>query len=81
MKIDKKIKSVRANWTFDNKVTKSFDMHVSKSVPFYQISHNLTVSISDYFLKNNSVCYDLGSSTGTLLKKIKLRNTKKKLNI
>ena len=58
-------------------MTKSFDMHVSKSVPFYQISHNLTISISDYFLKNNSVCCDLGSSTGTLLKKIKLKIQKK----
>lgn len=79
MKTDKKIKSLKLNWKFDKLVAKNFDSHVVKSVPFYEISHDITCNLSDFFLREKSNCYDLGCSTGNLLKKISIRN-KKKIN-
>jgi tRNA (cmo5U34)-methyltransferase len=79
MKIDKKIFSKPSDWKFDKNVTKNFESHISKSVPFYELSHKLTVNISEFFLKNNSLYYDLGCSTGTLLQKIYKRHLLKKI--
>ena len=79
MKVDKKIKSQRSNWKFDKNVAENFDIHVLKSVPFYKISHDLSVKISEFFLKHNSTCYDIGCSNGSLLNKIS-KNSKKKIN-
>ena len=76
MKVDKNINSKRSNWRFDKSVVKNFDEHISKSVPFYKITHDIIVKLSDFFLKDNSLCYDLGCSNGTLLKEIALRQKK-----
>ena len=70
------IKAENASWTFGGSVPKSFDSHVSKSVPLYQEGHQLIVKISDYFLQENSLVYELGTSTGELLKKIADYNKK-----
>ena len=51
MKVDNKISSNPSNWKFDKSVTRNFEKHVSKSVPFYEVSHKLTLNISDFFLK------------------------------
>lgn len=59
-----------ANWSFSGDVADNFDQHVRKSVPFYAESHELIASISDFFLYDNAVAYELGCSTGTLTKKI-----------
>jgi len=64
------------NWQFNQYVTKIFDAHVKQSIPFYSISHDLTVKLSEFFLKTGSNYYDIGCSTGTLLKKIKKSNKK-----
>ncbi len=77
MKVDKKIKTKSSNWQFDKNVAKNFDSHVLKSVPFYKISHDLSCKFSDFFLKENSICYDIGCSNGNLLNKISKRNKKK----
>ena len=79
MKVDKKIKSQRSNWRFDKNVAENFDVHVLKSVPFYKISHDLSLKISEFFLKEKSICYDIGCSNGSLLNKISKKN-KKKIN-
>ncbi|MDH5655042.1 MAG: methyltransferase, partial [Spirochaetia bacterium] len=71
------IKAENASWSFGGNVPKTFDSHVSKSVPFYQEGHQLIVKISDYFLQENSLVYELGTSTGELLKKIAEHNQKK----
>ena len=66
-----------ANWSFGGGVSKNFDSHVSKSVPLYHEGHDLIMKLSDYFLHEDSICYDLGCSTGSLLKKISLHSPKK----
>ena len=58
------------NWTFGGDVAGSFDSHVSKSVPLYVEGHELICNLSDYFVKNDSVVYELGCSTGTLISMI-----------
>jgi tRNA (cmo5U34)-methyltransferase len=77
MKTDKKIKSLKSNWKFDKIVAENFDSHVTKSVPFYKISHDISCRLSDFFLREKSNCYDIGCSTGNLLKKISTRSNKK----
>ncbi len=73
-----KIKTSISNWKFDKSVVKVFDKHVSSSVPLYKEAHDLIVKMSDYFIKDNSVIIDIGSSTGTLLKSIQERHILKK---
>ena len=79
-KINKKIFAENAAWTFGKNVPKKFTYHVKKSVPFYSEGHDLVVDLSDFFLKKNSFCYDLGCSTGTLINKLSNKHSKKKIN-
>jgi len=61
------IKAENANWNFAGEVSKSFDKHVAKSVPLYHEGHDLIAKVSDFFLPDESLCYDLGCSTGQLI--------------
>ena len=47
-----------------------FENHIKQSVPFYEEGHELIKNLSDYFLFENSNCYDIGCSTGSLLQKL-----------
>ncbi len=68
------IATVNSNWKFSGEVAKNFDDHVNKSVPFYEEGHQLVCTIADFFLKDNSNVYEIGCSTGTLLKKLHIDN-------
>ena len=81
MKVDKNIKSKRSNWEFDKQVVNKFESHVEKSVPFYNISHEIVLGLSDYFLKKESRFYDIGCSTGSLIHKIYNKNKNKKIKL
>ena len=48
----------------------TFEDHISKSVPFYNQGHDLICQLSDFFIKTDSYCYELGSSTGILSHKL-----------
>lgn len=61
------IESENANWKFSGNVVKEFESHVSKSVPIYNRGHELIIKLSDFFIKNESLVYDIGCSTGKLL--------------
>ncbi len=73
-KVDKDITLKSSKWSFEGNVNKYFDVHVKKSVPLYTETHNLICNFSDYFINQNSTVYDIGCSTGTLLKKIAKRH-------
>jgi len=75
------IKAKNAGWTFGGETAKNFDVHVEKSVPFYHQGHDLISKISDYFLNKESVCYELGCSTGTLIAKLAQRHRDKNVRI
>ena len=66
-----------AGWNFKGPVSKIFDQHITKSVPFYIEGHDLVCQLSDYFIKHDSICYELGCSTGTLINKLAEHNSQK----
>ena len=69
-------------WSFDSEeVVKSFESHVSKSVPMYSEGHDLILRVSDYFITKKSKAIDIGSSTGVLCNKIYKRNIGKNIKI
>ena len=61
-----KIDTKRASWTFGDNVAETFDNHVEKSIPGYHEGQSIITTLSDYFVKDDSVCYDLGCSTGAV---------------
>jgi tRNA (cmo5U34)-methyltransferase len=63
-----------ANWNFKGDVARNFVSHVSKSVPYYFDGHKLVCSISDFFIKKDSLIYELGCSTGELILKLSKYN-------
>ncbi len=71
------ISSENANWKFSGKMVKDFEKHVSKSVPIYERGQKLIVQLSDYFIKKDSIVYDIGCSTGKLLFSLIKHNTNK----
>lgn len=66
-KVGDSIEAKNARWTFGGNVSDTFDAHVSKSVPFYNEGHDLIAKLSDFFIQDGSVCYELGCSTGQLM--------------
>ena len=70
MKVGQNIETQRAGWTFDGSVADTFVDHIRQSVPMYDEGHDLTCQISDHFVHDDSVCYEIGASTGQLLRKL-----------
>ena len=77
MDVGDKIEMERSDWNFGGSVPNSFVEHIRKSVPFYDESHDLICYLSDFFCSSNSICYELGSSTGQLIKKLATYNNHK----
>jgi len=65
------------DWSFSGKTSENFDKHVATSVPLYHEGHNLICNISDFFLTRNSLCYELGCSTGRLINNLAEHNKNK----
>jgi len=78
LKINKNIYSENAPWTFGKNIALKFDSHIEKSIPMYKETQWLCNEISDFFIKENCVVYDLGCSTGTYLKSLASRHKSKK---
>ena len=51
MLVGNKIKVKNASWNFEKKIPKTFSKHIKKSVPLYEDAQDLTLQISDFFLK------------------------------
>ena len=77
MKVGQKIEVENAGWTFSGDVPDTFVDHIKVSVPLYESGHDLICQISDYFVANTSTCYEIGVSTGELLKKLAVHNQSK----
>ncbi|MDB5748417.1 MAG: type 12 methyltransferase [Massilia sp.] len=67
--VDKNINQHNAGWSFEN-ISEDFDDHIQKSIPLYKQGHELVCQYSDFFLKPDSVVYDIGCSTGQFLAKL-----------
>jgi tRNA (cmo5U34)-methyltransferase len=77
MKVGQGIETERAAWTFEGNVADTFLDHVRRSVPLYETGHDIICQVSDYFCHDDSVCYELGSSTGELTRKLARRHAHK----
>jgi len=62
--VDDLITAVPGEWKFDRQVSDSFDDHVRKSVPLYDEIQRMIVEMSEWFIRDGSTVYDIGSSTG-----------------
>ena len=71
------LKADNANWSFSSEVAENFDAHACRSIPLYSEGHKLIANISDFFISSNSVCYEIGCSTGTLTYKLASHNIEK----
>ena len=58
------ISIVENTWKFDNNVANVFDKHVNQSIPHYNNIQKYLANIAEWYLKDNSIVYDLGCSTG-----------------
>ncbi len=75
------ISAPNARWTFSCGVAEHFDSHVKRSIPFFQDGHELILKLSDFFIYNGSLVYDLGCSTGSLIGQLAIRSAGKNVRI
>lgn len=61
---------VEKTWRFDNEVAKKFDTHVNQSIPHYLAFQNYVARLSEWFLKDDCLIYDLGCSTGETINQL-----------
>ena len=74
MDVGNSIVANTGRWSFGGDVAESFVSHISSSVPFYQQGHQLICELSDFFIRDDSILYDIGISTGALLTKLAMRH-------
>ena len=72
------IKAKNANWQFSGDMVKNFEEHIKRSIPYYHDGHKLVESVSDFFIKDDSNVYEIGSSTGQLIYNLSKRHSHKK---
>jgi len=70
MNIDDGISSKRAGWSFSEDIAEMFSSHITRSIPYYEDGHGLISQLSDFFVMPDSVVYDIGCSTGAILKRL-----------
>lgn len=75
--VGESIVATNASWTFGGDTAKSFSNHVRRSVPLYEEGHDLVCKVSDFFIQDHSMCYELGVSTGALIGKLASRHKNK----
>ncbi len=77
MSVGQNITAKNAAWTFGDDVPATFVDHIKVSVPLYESGHDLICQLSDFFVKPDSTVYEVGTSTGELLRKLALHNAHK----
>ena len=77
MKAGHGIDTQNAGWSFGGDVPDQFVAHIRQSVPLYEEGHQLVCELSDFFVANGSVVYEIGVSTGELLHKLARRSAHK----
>jgi len=55
-----------SGWHFGGQTPEVFGTHIRRSVPNYEAGHKIITSLSDFFVKPDSICYELGCSLGEL---------------
>ncbi|MGI9230056.1 MAG: methyltransferase domain-containing protein [Gammaproteobacteria bacterium] len=78
MKVDKRISAKRGDWSFGDNIAESFQQHIERSIPLYHEGHEVICQLSDFFALPDSLVYELGCSTGKLLRCLAEHNGHKK---
>lgn len=73
-KVGQNIETGNAAWNFGGNVPDTFVDHIKNSVPLYAEGHSLICQLSDYFVASTSTVYEVGVSTGELLRKLAQHN-------
>lgn len=81
MKNNFTLSSIEGTWRFNDNVAKNFDKHVNQSIPHYKDLQIYVSSLAEWFIKDGSIIYDLGCSTGESIKNICKLNTNTKFKI
>lgn len=76
--VDNTITAIPGEWTFSGEVAEHFDEHVRKSTPFYDQIQSMVVDISEWFVRDGSTIFDLGSSTGETIRLFEERHRGKR---
>jgi tRNA (cmo5U34)-methyltransferase len=66
---------------FNFDTIENFDEHINKSIPNYDILINSILSISEYFIERDTNVYDIGCSTGNLLRALDNKENINKIGI
>jgi tRNA (cmo5U34)-methyltransferase len=61
------IAAPNAAWTFSGATAEVFPEHARRSIPGYEAGHGLIAAMSDFFVRADSVVYELGTSRGELI--------------
>lgn len=67
MKVGNQIEVKDVQWTLVTRLLGKFLTPMSSTLFLYKEGHSSICYLSDFFLRSGTVCYDIGSSTGTLL--------------
>lgn len=70
-----------ADFKFDEKVARVFDDMLNRSIPFYKETQDMALRLAQNFIQKNTRVYDLGCSTGTVIKKLVQRVPEKSVKI
>ena len=60
--------SVPGKFEFNEPVARVFDDMLERSVPFYKECQQMVINLGQHFAQRDSAIYDLGCSTGTLIR-------------
>jgi tRNA (cmo5U34)-methyltransferase len=61
---------VEKTWRFNDEVASKFDAHVEQSIPHYSSFQKYIARISEWFLKDDCLVYDLACSTGETINQL-----------
>jgi tRNA (cmo5U34)-methyltransferase len=75
------IRAAPGAWSFGGAVAESFDVHVARSIPYYNETHRLIERLSDEFMSPGSRGYDLGCSTGSLTARLAARHQERAIEL
>ena len=57
-------------WSFAGTTAEHFREHARRSIPFYDVGHDIVCKLSDFFVRADSIVYEIGVSVGDLLIKL-----------
>jgi len=71
------IVAANAGWSFGGQTAEVFGDHVRRSIPMYDEGHQIICGLSDFFIRDDSVVYEVGVSIGELLGRLVERHTQR----